>query len=212
MASVAEPMWWVELIKVSPGLAGAVIAAGVLVAYRRQIGDLFTRLTKFKALGLEAEFAAKPLERAIEAQEVQLQVSIGDRKSVLKRLAWVAPLLRDMRLLWVDDQPANNRNERALLEDLGVRVTTATTSAEAEKALRELDFTVVITDLKREGNPAEGIEFAARTWQARIYRWTIAYTGTPQAGLPVPPHLFGITNRPDHLLHLICDVAERERL
>ena len=27
-----------------------------------------------------------------------------------------------------------------------------------------------------------------------------------------PPLVFGITNRPDHLVHYIIDIAERERL
>src|SRR5262245_59165893 len=202
----------VELIKVSPGLAAAGITLGVLIAYRHQIDNLFYRLNKFKGFGVEAEFATQPLERAIEARQVQKLVSFGDRRSVLRRLAWAAPLLRDMPLLWVDDRPQDTQFERGLLKDCGVRVTLATASAEAERALRETDFTVVVTDIKREGSDTEGLDFVARAWRGHFYRWTIAYTGTPQEGRSVPPHLFGITKRPDHLLHLICDAAERERL
>jgi hypothetical protein len=47
---------------------------------------------------------------------------------------------------------------------------------------------------------------------AETYRWTIAYVGTDQEGKTRPANLFAITNRPDHLIHYVCDIIERERL
>ncbi|HET9978116.1 MAG TPA: response regulator [Burkholderiaceae bacterium] len=208
--AAAESTWWVELIKASPGLVTAGLVIGIVVAYRKEMRTLLSNMTKFKGLGIEAEFGGKQMNEAIAAHKVP--VSDGDRKGALRRLQFVAPLLRDLRVLWVDDDPAGNRHERALLEDFGVRVTTATTSAEAEQALTQSEFHLVVTDLNREGKPTEGLEFVARTLQAGIYRWTVAYVGTDQRNKAMPAGLFGITNRPDHLMHLVCDVAERERL
>jgi hypothetical protein len=210
MTDGSESIWWIELIKVSPGLAATALGIGVIVAYRKEVRALFERMTKFKGLGIEAEFAAKALEDAIVAQNAT--VSADDKKGVLKRLHTVAPLLRDARIIWVDDDRASTRNERTLLEGLGVRVTAVTTSAEAEKEFRENNYLLVITDLKREGKATEGLDFVNRIVVSKTYRWTIAYVGTEQWGKPRPAYLFGITNRPDHLMHYICDVAERERL
>lgn len=210
MADEVNPVWWIELIKVSPGLAGAGIAIGILVAYRKEVRALLGRITKFAALGVEAEFSERTLENAAAAQHVQ--VSFDDKRSVVKRLHATAALLRDAKILWVDDDPARTRNERALLEGFGVRITIVTTSAEAEKALREHEYLLVITDLKREGRDTEGLDFVKRTVEAKTYRWTIAYVGTDQWGLSRPAHLFAITHRPDHLMHYVCDVVERERL
>lgn len=210
MADNTAPVWWIELIKVSPGLIAAGIAVGVLIVYRTEMRALFGRMTAFKALGIEASFASKTLDDAIAQQKVA--VSADDRTGALKRLRSVAPLLRDTRLLWVDDNPSSTRNERALLEGLGVRITTVTTSAEAERELRDHLYLLVITDLQREGKALEGLEFVGRTVASKTYVWTIAYVGSDQWGRPRPAHLFGITNRPDQLMHLVCDVVERERL
>ncbi len=208
--SLANPIWWIELIKVSPGLITASLAVGVVVAYRQAIQPLLGRMTKFKGIGIEAEFSAKSLDEAIK--EHQVKVSENDRKGALKRLHVIAPLLRDARLLWVDDNPASTRNERSLLDGFGVRITTVKTSAQAEQELRENEYLLVITDLNREGKANEGLKFVKRTVASKTNRWTIAYVGTDQCRQSKPAYLFGITNRPDHLIHLICDVIERERL
>jgi hypothetical protein len=60
MAEQASPVWWVELIKISPGLITAGLAVGLVVAYRKELGALIRHMTKFKALGIEAEFDARP--------------------------------------------------------------------------------------------------------------------------------------------------------
>ena len=212
MADKQDPIWWIELIKISPGLVSAGLAVAIVVAYRKEVRALLARMTKFKALGVEAEFSAKAMDSAIVAQGVQAHVSAEDRKGALKRLALLAPLLRDTRMLWVDDTPASTRNERALLESYGVRIDTCTTSGQAEQSLRDNKYLLAITDLKREGKDLEGLEFVARILTSKTYVWTIAYVGTDQCGKPRPADLFGITNRPDHLMHLVCDIVEREKI
>ena len=86
------------------------------------------------------------------------------------------------------------------------------TSTEAERELIENEYLLVLTDLKREGKETEGLEFVKRTVVSGTHRWTIAYVSTDQWGKERPAYLFAITNRPDHLIHYVCDIAERERL
>lgn len=210
MADKQDPIWWIEVIKISPGLVSTGLAVAIVIAYRKEVRALFARMTKFKALGVEAEFSAKAMDGAIAAQGVQ--VSQDDRKGALKRLSMLAPLLRDTRMLWVDDTLASTRNERALLEGYGVRIDTFTSSAQAETALRDNKYLLAVTDLKREGRDDEGLQFVKRILANKTYVWTIAYVGIDQSGKPRPADLFGITNRPDHLMHLVCDVVEREKI
>jgi CheY-like chemotaxis protein len=209
MADAGGEVWWVELIKVAPGLITALFGIALVVINRKTLGALLKRMTKFKGLGIEAEFASD-LDSAIASHGVA--VSANDRSSALKRLDMVAPLLRDARILWIDDNPASTKKERTLLEKAGARIVTVRTSTDAERELRENEYVLVITDVKRENKPAEGLEFMQRMVREGIDRFTIAYVGTPQAGLPRPPYLFAITNRPDHLIHYVCDVIERQRL
>jgi len=210
MSDTSATIWWIELIKISPALITVLFCIVLVILNRRTLAAMLERMTKFKGLGVEAEFATKELDSAIASHHVQ--VSTNDRKGALKRLNVTAPLLRDARVLWVDDQPASTRSERVLLEQAGARVTTVTTSADADRELRKHEYLLVITDLQREGNATEGLDFVRRTVESGTYRWTIAYVGSEQWGRPRPAYLFAITNRPDHLIHYICDVAERERL
>ena len=209
MPNEGSAVWWVELIKVAPGLITALFGIVLVVVNRKTLGALLKRMTKLKGLGLEAEFASD-LDSAIADRSVA--VSMGDRDSALKRLDMVGPLIRDARILWIDDKPSGTKKERALLEKAGARITTARTSAEAERELRDNEYLMVITDLDREGKPTEGLEFIQRMVRQGIEPFSIAYVGTPQIGLPRPAYLFGITDRPDHLVHYVCDVVERERL
>ena len=203
-------IWWIELIKISPALIAALFTVVLVLVNRKTLRLMLNRMTKFKALGVEAEFASKELDSAIARQQVP--VSADDRNSALKRLDMAAPLLRDARMLWVDDEPVRTKSERALLERVGARITTVKTSAEAERELIESEYLLVLTDLKREGRETEGLDFVKRTVTNGTYRWTIAYVGTDQWGKARPAYLFAITNRPDHLIHYVCDVVERERL
>jgi CheY-like chemotaxis protein len=210
VSDLGNAIWWIELIKILPGLIAAVFGVILVIVNRKTLRRMLDRMTKFKGLGIEAEFASKELDSAIAAQQVA--VSADDRSRALKRLAMAAPLLRDARLLWVDDHPESTKSERALLEGVGARITTVRTSAEAEHELVENEYLLVLTDLEREGRETEGLEFVQRTVASHTYRWTIAYTGADQWGKTRPAYLFAITNRPDHLVHYVCDVAERERL
>lgn len=210
MPDKSDATWWIELIKISPGLIAAVFSVILVIVNRKTLRGMLDRMTKFKGLGIEAEFASRALDSAIAHQQVA--VSADDRSRALKRLEMAAPLIRDARLLWVDDEPQKTKSERTLLERVGARITTVRTSAEAERELVENEYLLVLTDLKREGRETEGLEFVQRTVATHTYRWTIAYVGTDQWGKTRPAYLFAITNRPDHLVHYVCDVAERERL
>ena len=130
-------------------------------------------------------------------------------------------------MLWVDDDPEGNRAERRMLQAFGVMVDTARTNPEALRMLGLHQYNMVITDIARgndaddgkalatdiaRGNDADDGKALAVQMQSR---WAsmpvIFYIADLKRELGTPAYGFGITNRPDHLLHYVVDVVARWR-
>ena len=80
------------------------------------------------------------------------------------------------RVLWVDDNPDNNLYETVALERLGRFVTKTTSTEAALRYLRELRFSVAISDLGRYDNPRAGLDFVDRARSAGHTLPVIIYT------------------------------------
>lgn len=117
---------------------------------QEHVARLENRLT-----GQPPEVPEPPLERAPEVETSPLR-----SRGVVATP--VAQLPR--RVLWVDDEPENNRYHVAFLRKRGVEVVTATSTREAVEQLRREAFDVVISDsTRKEGgrmNRTAGIELA----------------------------------------------------
>jgi CheY-like chemotaxis protein len=59
------------------------------------------------------------------------------------------PPLSGVRILWVDDQPDNNRNERQLFEQQGASVSISTSTNDALGTLEAQRYDVIISDMAR---------------------------------------------------------------
>jgi hypothetical protein len=214
MASTAEGTMQgndltLELVRILPSTLWFIFAVVALWIFQRSIRhDLLPRLSSFKGLGVELAFLKDQLDGAIKKTEAT--VSRSDRRGVLKRAELAQAFLQGGQVLWVDDNPQNNSDETELFRSLGMRVKAVTNSAVALQELRDGEFNVVISDFAREGDPEAGPALAKAMWDQKIYSRTIIYTGSSPWGRPTPPYLFGITNRPDHLIHYVIDVMERE--
>jgi CheY-like chemotaxis protein len=200
----------IEFVKVSPALIVSVVGSLFLMANADAIGQLLRKATKVSALGVSIEAAGDTFDDAVRAHGLEGMVSHRERMAVLRRLSACGPLLRGTRVLWVDDQPANNEAEVRLLRSLDVEVQQVTTSTEALDFLKIRNYLLVITDFDRQGSPTAGITFAGQVATQTAAPPVIGYVGSSQAGMARPAHFFGVTNRPDHLMHLVCDVAQRE--
>ncbi|MGH6916715.1 MAG: hypothetical protein ACREJ0_03325 [Geminicoccaceae bacterium] len=204
----------------------------LLIRYRSQIEQLFRRLTGFKGMGVELAFAAASLDEAVAERKRFLapaaldqgpkadaahrtEVPELDRKRALERARASLDLLAGKRLLWVDDIPANNRNERRMLRGLGMVSDAAVSTEEALARLGrdESQFDLLISDMARDGDPQAGMKLVAgyaglvekqgRTPDDRLP--LIFYLGRYDPKDGTPAGAFGITNRPDQLLHLVID-------
>jgi hypothetical protein len=198
----------VALIEVVPGLlAGLALLALVLVFRKPIIEHVIPNLGGFKIFGVEITLLKQSLDDA--ASKMNVSVSEGDKWSALKRAQRVLPVLKDARVLWVDDNPLRNQQLRKVLSSFKVLVDQASNTDEALKLLRRHEYHAVISDIKRGSDNRPGIDMVEKMWTQRLYRWTIFYVEKLEPG--IPDHAFNITNRPDHLLHYLMDILERER-
>lgn len=60
------------------------------------------------------------------------------------------------RILWVDDRPDNNVNERNAFEAMGITFSLTRTTEEALADLKKRRFAVIISDMGRKEGPREG--------------------------------------------------------
>ena len=109
--------------------------------------------------------------------------------------------------------PAQHRKERELLEGLGLKVEQVQSTALAEAAMANTggDYDLVLSDIARSESRKAGLELLERYRQRPIEQrvpliFDISVRDEEQ---PVPVGAFGLTNRPDMLVHLVIDALER---
>ena len=206
----------VELIGVVPDLLWFALVVCLIAALWRPLRhELLPNLAIMKAGGIELSFVREAMDRAVELAEKSpkwhIVVPQKSRERVLRRARRNASVLKGSRLLWIDDDHSNNSNERQMLRQLEVEVTTVASTDEARAALQEQTFDVILSDIARGADPAAGLAILPALREQGSDVPVIFYVGdlTPERG--VPPGAFGITNRPDELLHLLLDALERRR-
>ena len=203
-------------------------AAFALWRFERPLSEVIRslRLKSLKAGAMTAEFEQaetsmrKAAARASKGAEVkvastvrkhQVRITSSDQSNVLARAAARADALTGRRVLWVDDEPDNNRLERHMLEALELQIETVTSTAAAQEALQsnERSYDLLLSDIKRPESNEAGLELLAWMRDEKIDLPTIFYVTLVEVEKPLPVGAFGLTNRPDELLHLAIDALER---
>lgn len=206
----------VALIEIAPLILAVVAILVLVIIFRDSIRQrILPRLAGLNILGVvEITLLKESLDEV--ASEHHVRLSEEDKWSALQRAQHVLPVLQGAHLLWVNDHPEGNRELVNILRSLGTVIDQARHSDEALTLLHRHHYHAVISDIKRtEGERTEGekagLQMISRMLEERVYRWTIFYVLKVEEVEGVPKNAFGITNRPDRLLHLIMDVLERER-
>lgn len=223
-----RPFFWIAL------------AAALLFPARHSIATLLGRLGGLEIFGIKLAIAngGKALNAAIamgsKHHRYQVDIPDADRKKALARAEREQDLLSDAEMLWVDDQPSNNRNEARMLRSFGAVITFAASTAEALEAMKDSKeqgqpFHLIISDMRRDyadplplteeagiepevrQNSSAGIEMLNEFLANGVVLPVIFYVGHLDPGGQVPAHAFGITNRPDQLLQLTLDALARTR-
>jgi DNA-binding NtrC family response regulator len=132
-----------------------------------------------------------------------------DQQRVLDRAKKNLALFKDARILWIDDMPDTLRNEYKMLERLRIDIDLATSETEAEHRLQTDKYDLILSDIARGDNRKAGLEFLGKYAKREQRVPFIFYVGVLHPEKGVPGYAFGITHRPDELLHLIMDALER---
>lgn len=99
-----------------------------------------------------------------------------------------------------------------MFRQLRVGTQTAESTQKALDLLKNRHFDLVISDMARGDNDTAGLNFLRQMREANETIPVIFYVGSVDpAAKGVPPQAFGITNRPDELLHLTLDALERRK-
>jgi CheY-like chemotaxis protein len=204
------------LIETIPSILWFIFILVLFILFYKRIRDeLLPKLGSIKAAGVEFSFVENSIEAAIEfgekSERWDIKVPEKDKKAALSRAKHHLNTFRDTKILWVDDYPENNRNERRMFRQLKADIDIAKNSNEALEMLRYEIYDLVISDIARDDkDDLDGLQFLSELRKTDPDTPVIFYVGVMEAGKGVPEHAFGITNRPDELLHLSLDALERK--
>lgn len=206
----------VAIIEIIPSILWfLLVLAGVIVFYRPIRDELLPNLRGFKAHGIEFSFVREFIDSAIELAEKspqwKVKVSSSDKEKVLKRVKRNLRIFRDAEILWVDDHPVNNLNERRMFRKLKSQIDLADSTEEALKMLGIARYNFVISDMARGDDDTAGLKFLKKFREFDETTPVIFYVGVIKREKGVPGQAFGITNRPDELLNLTLDVLEGKK-
>jgi CheY-like chemotaxis protein len=195
------------VLGIVPHLLWAALLLFILLWIGRDgLNALAGRVQKVGAFGVELEFRQE-LERA--ATDSKTPISGTDLGRASRRLARDQALVNGSRILWIDDLPANNEAEMRVFEEAGARVDVHTSSNAAREAVERVRYDLVVSDIGRDDPTDNALRFAELLATMRGSPPLIFYTSTVRK--PTPASAFGITDRPDELVHLVLDAIARTR-
>jgi len=197
------------LVRTVPTLLWIVLIISLILIFRKPIlNNLIPRMTGIKAFGVEATFVKEQLDRAADKGNAG---SEQNRTQVARRAERLSPIIKGSHVLWVNDVPQEVHHVIRILESLNIKVTVAKSTSEALDIMSRVPLDVVISDMVRENNDREGIDFLEESIRQGLHVPTIFAVGAYDPERGTPPHAFGITDRVDELMNLIFDVLERKR-
>ena len=205
---------YVELIRIIPAFLWVVLGFVIFVyTYRLLKDSVLPQVKSLSAWGVTVSMMGESIQAVIEVAEKnpewKVKVSQQDKQRVIKRVQHHARLLRGKRILWFDDRPDTLANEMAMLRQLGIHVENAEKTDTVLNLLETNHYDVMISDIARSNNQPNGIDALKAVRDAGHDIPTFFYIGSYALDRGTPPYAFGITNRPDELLHLLLDILER---
>lgn len=206
----------IELVKVMlPVMWFLLILVMVILFYRPFRDQLLPNLASLKAMGVELCFVRDYIDAAIKMAEKHPQWKVDvpqkEQDRALNRAKAHLKVLSSAQILWVDDQPENNINERRMFRQLKAEVDIAQGTEEALRMLEVARYDLVISDMSRSSESTAGLGFLSELRRQDKDTPVVFYIGEFESEKGTPPQSFGITNRPDELLHLTLDALERKR-
>jgi hypothetical protein len=200
----------VELIRISPTLIWTLLVVLLLLAYRKPIGNMLSRLGKVKAFGVEAEFQEAREQLIKASQTYDAKWDEMELRSLIDRADRIRDWLDGSRVLWVDDLYLANANIFRFLNSYGVVIDTVKTTEEALTALKWAGsaYEVVVSDMIRGDDPLAGIHLIEEMMRESIRKPVIFLVLQLDRSRGTPMGAVAITDNPLTLLHNILNVVE----
>lgn len=110
------------------------------------------KVKSFKAGGFEILLESPQVQGALSSLKIESVQSVRLRAR-LDMLGDLLPVIRNARVIWVDDRQENILAERRLLRALGITVVTANSTEQALEIMQaDNDFDLIISDVQRSGD------------------------------------------------------------
>ncbi|PWB90394.1 response regulator [Methylocystis sp. MitZ-2018] len=201
-----------------------------LIKYGATLREFFATLNEFtlKGAGFEASFETKRAKdqaskalvaAAVTRQEADLAPAAVAKNVLAANNAVEAVTAKTIRrvsgaqILWVDDRPENNMNERRALEALGIHFVISKSTDDALSKIREEKFDVIISDMGRPPDFKAGYTLLAKLKDLRVTVPYIIYAGSRDAEHVAESRkrgALGCTNRPDELFEYVLSALLAE--
>ncbi len=206
----------IELVKITPSILWFLfIVFMAYKLYRPFLNEVLPKLKCFEAAGVKLTLIRDSIDAAIElAQKCpkwKVIISERDKKNVENRARNNISVFKNSFILWVDDHPENNQNEIKMFKQLGADIDISTNTEDAINILKHNNYDLVFSDIARGDDTQAGLTFLKELRETKINTPVIFYIGVVDPSKCAPDCSFGITNRPDELLHYTLDVLERKK-
>lgn len=196
-------------------LVWPVVLLLLAVRFHEPITEFLKNISQLnvKALGVEAS-VTRQREQAVAAlgAAVAKHGSEGGGSGDFTAIADALPSLtaqqrlQHSRVLWVDDNPDNNRFERQALEALGVWVEISTSTADAMTRTQEASYDLIISDMTREPDPQAGYTLLGKLRERSDQTPFVIYAGSSSPELTATARARGAVdylNEPAALVGLV---------
>ena len=205
----------IELIKISPNILWVIFGFVVFYyIYKALVKYIFPHMKFISAYGVEIHLLKTTMNSIIKVAEKNKQWNINiseeDKNIVINRVQSHSKIFDNTSILWFDDRPETLNNEIKMFSQLGVEVKQVETLSDALQKIKNKNFDILISDIDRGTDKDNGIETLKDIVKHGYTIPSIFYIGEYSNQLGTPPYAFGITNRPDELLHLVIDILERK--
>jgi CheY-like chemotaxis protein len=209
------------ITKLLSALSWPFVAVLVLAFFGPNVRKLIKRSSQFSvevagvkllikqneaAFNIGAAAARRPEVGTTPVAAALVVSEISSRKKI--RLAEGATVL------WVDDNPSNNINERQSLEAFGIRFVSVTSTEAALDKISLQSFDVIISDMKRPGDSQAGFTLLDKLREMGDQTPLLIYAGAVGPELRAESKTRGAggcTNRPDELFSMVFSVLPGRR-
>jgi CheY-like chemotaxis protein len=185
---------------------------GALAEFLKNLGEFSFKLPGVEASAKRQEVAAAALGAAAATRTPGdgTPKADADPRDVVAALPSPRSQrrLQGARILWVDDQPDNNRFERQALEALGIDIDISTSTEDALENIRRRSYDLIISDVWRPGDARGGYRLLDEIRRTGYRTPFVIYSGSraPEHVREAREHgAIGATNMPQELITIVTD-------